>query len=761
MKKHLLIALAMICSLAGFAKKDGGKGFTAFAGKDITYSVENCSAQVVSSALNLFGGDLKDVLGSNLVCKKASKAQIRIKDKKEGPSQGFSLTVSNGRIDVVGNDSLGTAYGIMELSRLLGVSPWTWWADCTPAKKAEWTIDNGYKDEQSPAVLYRGIFINDEDNGLTPWSWKTYDPSDVKGRIGPKTHERIFQLLLRLRANVFWPAMHSRSTPFFTIAGNREMAVKYGIMIGTSHCEPMLRNTNGEWKKFGKGEYNYVTNREGVLNFWRERVSETRGTNGFYTLGMRGIHDTGMVGVNTMDEQKKFLQEVINDQRQMIKDSLNPDPTKIHQVFIPYKEVLPVYNAGLKVPDDVTLIWCDDNYGYIRHQPTDNEASRSGGNGLYYHFSYWGRPQPHVWIPSVAPALIREELARAYDNGNRTLWVFNVGDIKPNEYITELGLDLAWNGKLLHDTDINNYQKNWITREFGKEHADDINKIFNEYYRLSYKRRAEMLGHIRSEENDPAWRIVSDLPWTDGEVRTMLDDSRKLARFTENVENKLQKDLKTRWFELVGYQVYSYNAMANSMLTAQLARHGKEQWDSCAVGNKNIYALTDHYHHMLGGKWNEMMGLWSGRSTYRLPDSTLHCAPNDSLVTEIPVTAGKWDAAARIIPELGYLGNALSLPVGSEYSVEIPAGTDNVTVCLVPLHPGKEGKLQFEITLPDGTKKVVDFQTVGRSEEWKLNIENNQSRKLFNFAALKTKGTVSIKALTSGVILDELRIIKK
>lgn len=289
------------------------------------------------------------------------------------PEAFFITVLKDGKLLVAGSDKRGTAYGVLELSRMLGVSPWEWWADVVPDKKQEFRIAAGFTKTDYPLVPYRGIFINDEDWGLMPWSYTNYEPSDVKGQIGPKTHARIFELLLRLRANTFWPAMHECSVPFFFTEGNKEMADKYAIYLGTSHCEPMMRNTNGEWRKVGKGEYNYLTNRENVLSFWEERVKLLRHSDDIYTLGMRGVHDSGMLGAKTVEDQKKALTRIIEDQRKLLAE-YKGEVTEVPQVLIPYKEVLDVYEAGLEVPEDVTLMWCDDNYGYITHFPTEEEA---------------------------------------------------------------------------------------------------------------------------------------------------------------------------------------------------------------------------------------------------------------------------------------------------------------------------------------------------------------------------------------------------
>jgi hypothetical protein len=266
--------------------------------------------------------------------------------------------------------------------------------------------------------------------------------------------------------------------------GNKEVADKYGIYVGTSHCEPMVRNTNAEWKHFGTGEYNYVTNRENVLQFWEERVTELAGSDNIYTLGIRGVHDSKMLGANTLQEQKDAIDLILKDQRDMIARIVNPDVTKVSQVFIPYKEVLDVYRMGLQVPDDVTLMWTDDNYGYIRHFPDSIERARKGGNGIYNHVSYWGRPHDYLWLSTNHPALLYYQMKLAYDKGAREMWVLNVGDIKPAEYLIELHMDMAWNINAIegNKAGLDKHLKQWLAREFGHEHADALLQVMNEYY---------------------------------------------------------------------------------------------------------------------------------------------------------------------------------------------------------------------------------------------------------------------------------------
>ena len=451
MKKGLISLFLLFIAQLGWAQ------FNLRSGQLVTLVCDKTEAQVVQTALKLFAHDYQSVFSAPAVMNvrkgdiivgtvgKTSLVEATgvdlscLKDKK----QAFLLTVlPDGKLLVAGSDAHGTAYGIMELSRLIGVSPWEWWADVVPEKKTSFTLPANYQTTQSPSVEYRGIFINDEDWGLMPWSSKNYEPADQQ-QIGPKTNRRIFELLLRLRANTYWPAMHECTLPFFLTKGNREVAAEFGIFIGSSHCEPMVCSAAGEWRRRGEGDYDYVNNSASVYKFWEDRVKEVAGQENIYTLGMRGVHDGQMQGAKTVAEQKAVLERVLKDQRGLLEKYVNKDVTAIPQAFIPYKEVLDIYNAGLKVPDDVTLIWCDDNYGYIRHFPTPEEQARKGGNGIYYHVSYWGRPHDYLWLGTFSPYLLYQQMKLAYDRGIQKMWVLNVGDIKPAEYQIELFLDMA------------------------------------------------------------------------------------------------------------------------------------------------------------------------------------------------------------------------------------------------------------------------------------------------------------------------------
>ena len=506
----LFLFLMTVLSVQGKQKE-----FILQSGQTVTIACCNSEKLVVRTSLEMLGRDIRTVLSattelndkvgaivvgtvgqSNLINETGIDLSA-LKNKK----QAFLLTVSqDGKLVVAGSDSHGTAYGILEISRLLGVSPWEWWADVTPEKRETFRLSSKFRELQSPSVEYRGIFINDEDWGLMPWGNQTYEPSDVKGEIGPRTNERIFELLLRLRANTYWPAMHECTLPFFLTKGNREMAKKYGIFVGASHCEPMACNAAGEWSRRGKGVYDYVNNSPAVYKFWEDRVKEVAGQEILYTLGMRGVHDGKMQGAKTVEEQKAVLDRVPADQRGLLEKYVNKEVTQVPQVFIPYKEVLDIYHAGLQVPEDVTLMWCDDNYGYIRHFPTAVERARKGGNGVYYHVSYWGRPHDYLWLGTMSPSLIYQQMKLAYDQGIQKMWILNVGDIKPAEYQIELFMDMAWNLDKVSSEGVTVHLKHWLERELGTSCAKAVLPVMQEHYRLAHIRKPEFMGNTREEE---------------------------------------------------------------------------------------------------------------------------------------------------------------------------------------------------------------------------------------------------------------------
>ena len=755
-------------------------------GINLSVSVNQSEADVVKTAIEIFSCDYQQVfqgkvisaasgniligtIGKNNEAEKlvSSSDLQELKAKREG----FLLSVKDGKLIVLGSDKRGTAYGILEISRLMGVSPWEWWADSPIAIKDKVTLKNGFRTLQAPSVKHRGIFINDEDWGLTPWSYKNHEPSDIKGQIGPKTHARIFELLLRLRANTFWPAMHECSVAFYMTPGNKQMADKYGIYVGSSHCEPMNRNTNFEWKKAGTGEYNYITNRESILKFWEERTTQLAASDNIYTLGIRGVHDGKMQGANTVQEQKEALTQILKDQREMIKRIINPDIEKVSQVFIPYKEVLDVYNAGLEVPDDVTLMWCDDNYGYINHFPTTAERNRKGGNGVYYHVSYWGRPHDYLWLSTMHPAQIFYQLKMAYDKGARDMWIINVGDIKPAEYQLEMIMDMAWSieGIQPDKMGLDNHLKNWLQREFGKKYAEELLHIMNEYYRLAYIRKPEFMGNTRTEETNPAYKAVSDLPWSEQEINQRIADYQAIENQVKKISANIPDSKQSAWFQLIEYPVNAAAEMNKKLLYGQLARHKKADWALSDAAYNEIVSLTNQYNALNNDKWKFMMdcsprNLAVFRKLSHYSASTLPAPPTKPLMLLNGTDYHKFYGIKPVALGLGYERKAIAIDKLS--SVDYVIHTRNsqrmsVEIALAPNHPVDGKNIRFAISLDKTPEQIVDYRTVGRSEEWKLNVLNNQAIRKIDFALTKSgKHILRIKAIDEGVVVDQIKIVE-
>lgn len=785
-KIRLLFVSFFLLQFFGASELYSQSNFTFIKGGDLQISINKNEAEVVRTALEIFSKDFQQVFQGKVISDSVgnvfigtigqnSEAEklVRSTDLQELKTkrEGFLLEVQNGKLIVLGSDKRGTAYGILEISRLMGVSPWEWWADSPIATKDKLTLKNGFRTLQSPSVNHRGIFINDEDWGLTPWSYKNFEPSNIKGAIGPKTHARVFELLLRLRANTFWPAMHECSVAFYMTPGNKQIADKYGIYVGTSHCEPMMRSSNTEWKIAGTGDYNYITNRDNILKFWEERTTELAGSDNIYTLGIRGVHDGKMQGANTIQEQKEAITQILKDQREMIKRIVNPDVEKVSQVFIPYKEVLDVYNAGLEVPEDVTLMWTDDNYGYINHFPTDVERNRKGGNGVYYHVSYWGRPHDYLWLSTTHPAQIYYQMKMAYDKGARDMWIINVGDIKPAEYQLEMLMDIAWDINSIQNEvkSLDKHLKTWLQREIGKKYANDLLHIMNEYYRLAYIRKPEFMGNTRTEESNPAYKIVSDLPWSEQQINQRITDYQVIENQVKKISANIPESKKSTWFQLIEYPVVASAEMNKKILYGQLARHGKADWSLSDKAFDEIAALTKQYNELNNGKWKYMMDFQPRKQAVfsKLPQNTISTpllqSPKIFLLFN-GIDYKKFQGTKPVVLGHGYDRKAICMEKNTTvgYVFKAKAGKKiTVEIALAPNHPVEGKNIRFAVSIDNDAEQVIDFRTEGRSEEWKLNVLRNQAIQKIDFEFKNAgKHMLKIKAIDEAVVVDQIKIFE-
>lgn len=754
-------------------------------------------------AVNDLAGDIEQITGQKPVIKQTTsqaegaaliigqvddKLMEDINDdhinKLKGQWESFHIDKINAQLVIAGSDVRGTLYGIFDVAEKLGISPWKWWADVHPEKKEKLVLTlPGSGITESPSVQYRGIFLNDEDWGLQPWAALTYEPET--GDIGPKTYEKIFQLLLRLKANTIWPAMHSCTKAFYRIPGNNEMAQKYHIVVGTSHCEPMLRNNVDEWDHKLYGEYNFFDNRAVVCDYWQDRVNDVSGAENIFTLGMRGIHDGHMKGGDSDSARVAILEEIIDTQRQMLADSKGKALSEIPQNIVLYKEVLDLYNKGMKVPDDVTIMWCDDNYGYIRRLSNAEENKRTGSSGVYYHLSYWGRPHDYLWLSTNQPALIWQEMKKAYENGADRIWIANVGDIKPAEYNTELFLDIAWDVNKYDNTNLDSHMSDWATREFGSKVSETIRDIKNEFYRLAFLRKPEYMGWSQTEHTTPVYPSEFN---TKEQLRRIELYQALLAK-TDSVKQFIPENKLDAFYQLIEYPVKGAANMNYKFMYYQLAMESTDEAQKEAYMTKareaynRINAMTTYYNNeMSQGKWQRMMTMDPrGLPVFDFPDWKLkdksktdtkkianriyiqggdfsNSKANDNYKWEVVNGLGYSNQAVTIMPFKAKTFDAESLP-WIEYQFEAPdTGAFELQVRCLPSHANNFDH-QLSIQIDDEPVETLKLNTRGRSWQWKINtLRNSQIVKLDGH--IKEPGTHKIKLYVNqnGIVIDQLAV---
>lgn len=568
--------------------------------------------------------------GSELIKKLIKKNKIDVSEVKGKWESCLIQTVDNPlpgidrALVIAGSDRRGTAFGIFELSKQMGVSPWYYFADVALKKRAEIYINAGRYIQKSPSVKYRGIFINDEMWGLRPWAMHTLAPDEGKG-IGPTTHRKIFELLLRLKANILWPAMHQQTRPFNKYDENKIVADEYGIVMGTSHIEPMLRNNMGgaEWDMEYPGEpWDYVKNRDHIYEYWEKRVKENGRYENMYTIGKRGKDDEAGSDVTV-----PVLEQIFKDQRNILKKWVNKDVGKVPQVLIPYTEVLGLYNEGLKVPDDVIICWPDDNFGNIRQLPNKKEQQRSGGSGIYYHFQWLnGATSAYPWLYTTPLALTWMEMKKAYDYNVRDLWIVNVGDIKPAEIGVEYFMQMGWDINKFEDNNPRKFLMDWASRDFGKEYASGIASVMERHYQLAYARRPENMVMWNGRKKEHEWEWFSLNNYND-EVQKRIDAYDSLINEVDEIYNSLPDKLKDSFFQMVVYNVKGAGLHNKKVLYAQKShsygkqnRSGAARYAALAQQAENeIHHLIHHYNReqlTVGAKWDHMASLpgpWGGQ----------------------------------------------------------------------------------------------------------------------------------------------------
>jgi Glycosyl hydrolase family 115/Gylcosyl hydrolase family 115 C-terminal domain len=517
----------------------------------------------------------------------AGKWEAFVAEVVDQPMEGIDRALV-----IAGSDKRGTIYGMYDLSAQIGVSPWYWWADVPVKHRSELYVKPGRFTQGEPAVKYRGIFINDEAPALSGWMQEKF------GGHNHQFYDHVFELILRLKGNYLWPAMWGRSL-YDDDPESPKLADEYGVVIGTSHHEPMMR-AHVEWERYGKGPWNYDANETALREFWTDGIRRMGQNESVVTIGMRGDGDEPMSETANI----ALLERIVADQREIIGDVTGKDPAGVPQMWALYKEVQEYYDKGMRVPEDVTLLLCDDNWGNIRKLPKPGDAPRAGGYGIYYHFDYVGGPRNYKWLNTNSIPRVWEQMHLAFEYGADRLWIVNVGDIKPMEFPTEFFLDYAWDPQAWPAERLDEYARLWAAEQFGDEHADEIAGILSKYTRYNARRKPELLS--------PETYSLDNYR----EAESVVEDYNSLLKQAKQIGDALPEEYHDAYFELVLHPVAAcanlnelYFAVATNRLYARQARAATNQ---LAQRAKDLFAqdaeLSDYYNSVLaGGKWNHMM----------------------------------------------------------------------------------------------------------------------------------------------------------
>jgi len=711
-----------------------------------------------------------DIVLSTLGHSKFARKHAELK----GEWERYAIDSDEKSVTIIGSDARGLAYGVFHVSEQIGVSLWYWWAD-VPVVHRDVVEYSENIVSKSPSVKYRGIFINDEDWGLKTWSSMNYEAE--LGDIGPKTYDKVCELTLRLKGNMLAPAMHSCTGAFYSHPESQVVADSWGIMITTSHCEPLLFNNASEyeWKKDRDGEWNYVTNKEHIISKLDNRIRETAQYDNIYTMGMRGLHDEAMKGSSDPKERARVLEQVFADQRAILTKYKKKGVEDIPQIFVPYKETLDIYDAGLNVPEDITIVWPDDNYGYMKRVTNPEERKRKGGSGVYYHLSYLGTPHDYLWLNTTPPVLMYEELKKAYDAGADRYWLLNVGDIKPMEMGIQTFMDMAWDFESFSYDKAHAHQENMLCSLFGEKHRNIFRSILDMYYRPAWDRKPEYMGYEiqwDSKENERLCDAPFDLNANRNSPKAHFSSRNieygMLREQCERLYKKLPEDLRPAFFEFIGYSAMS--AAANDMkflATYENHRTGsKRAADGAWKMQTEIDSLLYVYNKMLDGKWNKMIStvppgfvsqyykmpelVREPTDRFRLPESQVYTVYDNWVgLDRVSVSA-----PFRMIEGMGTMWKVLQLgdahdKVQDPYSlssdhIDIPLDAEGDSVKLqistVPVWPlYKDRSNRFGVSVDSCAPVVCENKIVEWSFPWKLQVLENRKDYLLTLPLDKSR----------------------
>lgn len=637
----------------------------------------------------------------------------------KGKREKFIITLIDGQLVIAGSDRRGTIYGIYELSQQMGVSPWYDWADVPVEHHDSIFVNKGIYTDGEPAVRYRGIFLNDEAPCLTSWVKNTYGTEYGDHRF----YQRVFELVLRLRGNMMWPAMWGWAF-YADDPENEKTADEMGVVMSTSHHEPMARNHQEYARnRKGWGPWNYQKNKANLQKFFREGIERMKGTEQIVTIGMRGDGDEAM----SEEADTKLMTNIINDQRKIIADVTGRKASETPQVWALYKEVLDYYDKGMKVPDDVTLLLCDDNWGNVRRVPNAKERKHKGGWGLYYHVDYVGAPRNSKMLNVTPVQNPWEQLTLAYENGIDRLWILNVGDLKPMEYPISQFMDMAWNP---HKYDVNNitrHTRDWCAQQFGESQADEAARILNLTCKYNGRCTPEMLDkNTYSLEN--------------GEWQEVVNQYLQLEADALRQYNCLPASYHDAYRQIILFPIEMMSNL-HQMYFAQAQNHALYKqgnpkanvWaDKCERLFKRDSLICDYYNHkMAGGKWNGMMtqkhiGYKSWNDDFEKDtcpelfrvsskDGVIISENNGVVEIEAPYYSSKTDAAEAKWTEIPFMGKSVSAITLMPYTKSVKGAsiTYKFKMQVSKTSDGKAFNGKQKVRIHVITKSTLDYLNKG------------------------------------------------
>ena len=692
----------------------------------------------VSYAANALVRDISKVSGSQATITSNRKATILvgtighsaaidqlIRQKRingnllKGKREKFIITVVDNQLVIAGSDRRGTIYGIYELSQQMGVSPWYDWADVPVEHHDSIFVNKGIYTDGEPAVRYRGIFLNDEAPCLTSWVKNTYGTEYGDHRF----YQRVFELVLRLRGNMMWPAMWGWAF-YADDAENEKTADEMGVVMSTSHHEPMARNHQEYARnRKGWGPWNYQKNKANLQKFFREGIERMKGTEQIVTIGMRGDGDKAM----SEEADTKLMTNIINDQRKIIADVTGKKASETPQVWALYKEVLDYYDKGMKVPDDVTLLLCDDNWGNVRRVPNAKERKHKGGWGLYYHVDYVGAPRNSKMLNVTPVQNPWEQLTLAYENGIDRLWILNVGDLKPMEYPISQFMDMAWNPHKYSANNITRHTRDWCAQQFGESQADEAARILNLICKYNGRCTPEMLDkNTYSLEN--------------GEWQEVVNQYLQLEADALRQYNSLPASYHDAYRQIILFPIEMMSNL-HQMYFAQAQNHALYKqgnpkanvWaDECERLFKRDSLICDYYNHkMAGGKWNGMMtqkhiGYKSWNDDFEKDtcpelfrvtskDGVIICENNGVVEIEAPYYSSKTDAAEAKWTEIPFMGKSVSAMTLMPYTKSVKGAsiTYKFMMQVSKTSDGKAFNGKQKVRIHVITKSTLDYLNKG------------------------------------------------